>query len=119
MVALSVLKLPEMLVKAVFELRVACIAGFTPALFGCHVCGSQTPDRFDLSAGELECAGCRTDGEGIRVPVTPGVLEAMRYICLCDPKKLFSFRIGEDTLIKLSSLTEAYLATQTEKSFFA
>ena len=43
----------------------------------------------------------------------------MRYICLCDPKNLFSFRCGEDTLLKLSSLTEAYLATQTEKSFFA
>ena len=117
--ALSSMKLQELFVKAVFELRVACIAGFAPALFGCHVCGNPTPDRFDLSAGELECSGCRHGGDGIRIPVTPGVLEAMRYICLCDPKKLFSFRIGRDNLVKLSALTEAFLATQTEKSFFA
>ena len=116
--ALSKLDLPEMMVKTVFELRAACLAGYTPDLFGCHVCGSQTPDRFDLSAGQLECHSCRT-GEpgGIRMPVNAAVLEAMRYICLCDPKKLFSFRIGEGTLEKLADLTEAYLTTQLERGF--
>ena len=118
--ALSGLGLPEMLVKAVFELRAACLAGYTPDLFGCHLCGSQNPDRFDISAGQLECHGCRMPGAGgIRMPVTPSILEAMRYICLCDPKKLFSFRIGEDTLEQLSGLTEAYLTTQLERGFSA
>lgn len=117
--ALSKLGLPEMLVKAVFELRAACLAGYTPDLFGCHLCGSQTPDRFDISAGQLECYGCRTGSGGIRMPVTPSILEAMRYICLCDPKKLFAFRIGEDTLEQLSGLTEAYLTTQLERGFSA
>ena len=51
------------------------------------------------------------------MPVSSSVLEAMRYICLCDPKKLFSFQLGADTLEKLSSLTEAYLTTQLERSF--
>ena len=116
--ALSKLNLPEMQVKSVFELRAACLAGYTPDLFGCHVCGSQNPDRFDLSAGQLECHGCRAgNSTGIRMPVTPGVLEAMRYICLCDPKKLFSFQIGEETLEKLADLTEAYLTTQLERGF--
>ena len=116
--ALSKLDLPEALVKSVFELRAACLAGYTPDLFGCHICGSQNPDRFDLSAGQLECRACRSGGaSGIRMPVGPGLLEAMRYICLCDPKKLFSFHIGVDTLMKLSSLTEAYLTTQLERGF--
>ncbi len=115
---LSKLGLPEVLVKAVFELRAACLAGYTPDLFGCHICGSQSPDRFDLSAGQLACHSCRVgDSVGIRMPVTPGMLEAMRYICLCDPKKLFSFQIGEDTLEQLASLTEAYLTTQLERGF--
>lgn len=116
--ALSKLNLPENQVKAVFELRAACLAGYTPDLFGCHVCGNQMPDRFDLSAGQLECYGCRADnGVGIRLPITLGLLEAMRYICLCDPKKLFAFQIGDDTLLKLSALTEAYLTTQLERGF--
>ena len=53
--ALSRLGLSESQVKAVFELRAACLSGYTPDLTGCHVCGSQTPERFDLSAGMLEC----------------------------------------------------------------
>ena len=90
--ALSRLDLPESQVKAVFELRAACLSGYTPDLTGCHVCG-------------------------IRMPVPPSVLEAMRYICYCDSKKLFSFQAGEDTLQQLSEVTEAYLATQLERGF--
>ena len=37
--ALSKLNLPESQVKAVFELRAACLSGYTPDLTGCHVCG--------------------------------------------------------------------------------
>ena len=116
--ALCRLNLPESQIKAVFELRGACLSGYTPDLFGCHICGSQNPQRFDLSAGQLECGSCRSqESNGIRIPVTPAMLEAMRYICLCDPKKLFSFQLGGDTLHKLSSLTEAYLTTQLERGF--
>lgn len=118
--ALSKLGLPEAQVKSVFELRAACLAGYTPDLYGCHICGSQTPDRLDLSVGQLECRSCRAgEPTGIRMPVTPGVLEAMRYICLCDPKRLMSFSIGAETLKQLSALTEAYLSTQLERGFSA
>ena len=116
--ALSRLNLPEKQIKAVFELRSACLSGYTPDLFGCHICGNQNPERFDLSAGQLECRNCRSaESGGIRLPVTPSVLDAMRYICLCDPKKLFSFQLGPETLDKLSALTEAYLTTQLERGF--
>ena len=116
--ALCHLDLTEALVKAVFELRAACLSGYTPDLFGCHICGSQTPNRFDLSAGQLECMNCRSsETNGIRMPVTPAILEAMRYICLCDPKKLFSFQLGRETLEQLGNLTEAYLTTQLERGF--
>ena len=115
--ALSKLNEPERKVKAVFELRAASLGGYMPDLFGCHVCGSQTPDKFDISEGLLECTSCRGLGGGIRMPVTPGVLEAMRYICLCDPKKLFSFQTGPENMEKLCNLTEAYLTTQLERGF--
>ncbi|MBR5020915.1 MAG: DNA repair protein RecO, partial [Oscillospiraceae bacterium] len=82
--ALSKLGEPEDKVKAVFELRAACLAGYMPDLFGCHNCGDQNPDRFDISQGMLECRACRTAGGGIRMPVNHAILEAMRYICLCE-----------------------------------
>ena len=115
--ALSALDLPRLQVKSAFELRLACIAGYTPDLTGCRICGQEHPDMFDLSAGQLECGSCGSGGGGIRMPVTVGMLQAMRYICTCDGKKLFGFTLGEDNLEKLSSLTEGYLTTQLERGF--
>lgn len=116
--ALSKLNLSETLVKCVFELRSACIAGYAPDLSGCNGCGNPVPDRFDLSAGVLECARCRdSQSAGIRMPITPGILDAMRYITVCDAKQLFSFFVGESTLHQLSGITESYLSTQLERGF--
>lgn len=115
--ALAQLELPEHLVKAAFEIRSACLAGYTPDLSGCHICGNEHADRFDLSAGQLECLSCRIGEGGIRVPVNTGIIHALQYLCFCDPKKLFSFSLGEENLEKLSTLTEAYLTTQLERGF--
>ena len=115
---LSRLELPERKVKSVFELRAACLAGYTPDLFGCHICGNQDPGRFDLSQGQLECHSCRHMGaSGIRMPVTSSALEAMRYICYCDPKKLFAFQVGQQTMENIADVSEAYLTTQLERGF--
>lgn len=109
---------PERLVKAVFELRSACLAGYTPDLHGCSSCGALSPDRFDISAGQLECANCRNAAsDGIRMPLNAGALEAMRFICHCNTKQLFSFQVGEDSLRLLAQVTEAYLTTQLERGF--
>ena len=118
--ALSKLTVSEAMVKAVFELRSACLAGYCPELFGCCRCGCEIPDRFDLSEGRLECSVCRSgESSGLRMPITPGILDAMRYICNCDSKKLFSFTASELTFEQLSHVTESYLSTQLERGFSA
>ena len=53
------------------------------------------------------------------MPVTPGVLDAMRYIVNCDSQKLFSFSVSNKTLEILSGITESYLITQLERGFSA
>ena len=115
--ALDKLNKSEQLIKAVFELRAASIAGYTPDLFGCHICGSQSPAFFDISGGALLCENCRGHANGIRLPVTPGILEAMRYIIYCEPKRLFAFEIGAESLDQLSGITESYMTTQLERGF--
>jgi DNA repair protein RecO (recombination protein O) len=118
--SLAKLQIPEQQVKAVFELRCACLAGYTPNLSVCSQCGALTPNRFDISAGQIECAECRNaDSDGIRMPLNAGSLEAMRYVCSCDAKQLFSFHIGEDSLRYHSQIAEAYLTTQLERGFSA
>ena len=117
---LSKLSVDSTVIKSVFELRAASIAGYMPDLSGCAVCGDETPDRFDISSGRLSCSRCQgLEHSGIRMPINPAVLETMRYIVTCDPKKLFSFTLGRENIELLSSVTEAYLSTQLERSFSA
>lgn len=113
-------ELPNEQVKAVFELRCACLAGYEPDLHGCHNCNHPLPDRFDVTQGQLECHSCSSPGTGgIRMPVNLGVLDSMRYICHCSPKRLFGFQAGESTIRDLSNLSECYLSTQLERGFSA
>ena len=107
---------PE-LVKAAFELRAACLGGYTPELSGCAICGNPEPDRFDVRGGILCCASCSA-GEGLRLPVSPGSLAAMRYLVSCDAKRLFSFRLEGRAVKELCDLAETYLQTQLERGFY-
>ena len=117
--ALAKLKKPQKLVKAVFELRLSCIAGFLPDLRGCTVCGNPSPDRFNITQGVLQCASCGNESTaGIRMPVSPGTLEAMRYIASADAKRLFSFTLSDTALTELNGLTESYLSMRLERGFF-
>ena len=117
--ALAKLKRPQALVKAVFELRLACISGFLPDLRGCAVCGREDSDRFNITQGVLQCSTCRSpELEGIRMPVSPGTLAAMRFIAAGDPKRLFSFQLSETSLRELNSITEGYLTMRLERGFY-
>lgn len=115
--ALTELQKPQTLVKAVFELRLACIAGFLPDLRGCAVCGEEYPNRFNITQGVLQCAGCQGE-EGIRMPVTAGTLAAMRYITAAEPKRLFAFSLSDAGLQELNELTESYLTMRLERGFY-
>ena len=118
--ALDRLDRPAELVKAAFELRALCLAGYGPLLDSCAVCGREPPEepRFHLREGVLHCASCRGEvGDGISMPVEGGVLSAMRHIVYGDPKRLFSFQLGKCGLKALSGVTEAYLLTQLERGF--
>ena len=118
--ALSKTETPELQVKAAFEMRAACLAGYTPDLSGCRQCGCPDAELFDISSGCLECPSCRDpSSDGIRMPISPGVLEAMRYLCLCEPKRFLAFSLPLSALEHLSQITEAYLSTQLERSFSA
>lgn len=108
------------LVKAAFELRAMCLAGYEPVLDSCAVCGAEPPKeaRFHLREGVLHCARCRAEvGEGISLPVSAAVLAAIRHIVYGQPKRLFSFRLAKAALEQLSGLCEAYLLTQLERGF--
>ena len=98
--------------KPVGELRMLALAGYMPDLAGCQFCGNELPDEpvFSLRHAGFFCRNCAPDGEGI--PVTPGVINAMRHICTCDDRALFAFRMPDSSLKILGDITERYLLLQ-------
>ena len=120
--ALDCTEKPPAQVKAAFELRSMALAGFAPMLEGCPVCGSNPPryPRLNLTQGVLHCRDCAGGaGEGISLPVSPGVLSAMEHIINCPGRRLLSFRLDEMGMRELGQICEAYLLTQTERGYSA
>ena len=100
-------------VKAVYELKLMCAGGYMPLLRGCSVCGGEEY-AFDLLRGTTVCRKC-AGADSIKLS-TP-VWRALEYICSCDDKKMLSFNASDDVIEKVGSITERYIAEQTELHF--
>ena len=112
---------PLRLVKAAFEWKAMALAGYEPLIDGCDVCGADPPEqpRFHLREGVLHCARCREalGEEGVSLPLDEASLAAVRHIVYGDPKKLFSFRLPQESLDRFAGVGESFLLAQLERGF--
>ena len=114
--ALGELKKDPALVKAVFELKLMSLIGFEPLADACALCGREDPAEpvLDTVQGVLRCRDC---GGGGGRPLCRDSLAALRHIVYGDPKRLYSFRLGEEPLGRLTAAAEAFLYAQLERGF--
>ena len=105
------------LIKAITELRVAVISGYSPNLIACENCGKFDEDimYFEFSGGDLRCETCEKQGEYAAIDRT--ILTAMRHIVYSEFSKLYSFTIPEDRAKILSDITGKYITVQTDHRF--
>ena len=110
-------KKPYLQIKAVFELRFACIAGYAPMLVGCDECGEfETSEMyFDCASGKLFCSPC---GKNRALPSIPAAgVSVMRHIVFSRFSSVFSFNAVPDVLKAVSRLTQQYLQNSLQQSF--
>lgn len=113
--ALSNTKIPHDKIKAVFEFKVAELAGYTPNVFFCSLCGAvDNILEFDVRNGSVMCAGCSS---GYHRSVDASVIDAMRFILREDIKRIFSFSISDNAMKMLSSITDEYLRVHFDRNF--
>jgi DNA repair protein RecO (recombination protein O) len=117
--ALGELKAGPDKVKAAFELRLMCVSGYAPLLDSCAACGETDMDgaMFDVMRGVARCADCPGEGGGLSMPLGREALAAMRYVCGCPAKKLYSFAADGEALGQMSGACEAFCAAQLERGF--
>ena len=132
-------KKPLTQIKAVFELRAVCDAGFTPDIVGCHGCGKHNLNvyYFDAEGGYFMCEDCfsrshaafeselrsQNEAEGIYAGtrliliLSPDVYVAMRYVIFSRPERIFAFELKDGALDAFASVCEKYLVCHMEKNY--
>lgn len=111
----------ERQLRSIFEWRLLRLAGFAPNLVACDGCGAYQDEGmlFLPMRGVLCCSKCvphLVHEETITTPVPPAVLQALRHILYAPDDRLFSFRVGEESLERLNFVTEQYLELHTNTS---
>lgn len=103
---------PYLLVKPVVEMRMLGHAGYMPNLIGCDRCGAYESDPMYFLPGQavLYCKDCmKTVGEQQGIPLSPGVLTALRHTIYAEFRKVFSFSLQPEGLRQLAQVSETYL----------
>lgn len=106
---------PPALIKAVTELRLLCTAGYTPAVVTCAGCGKDVGQWFSPTEGILLCDSCK--GAHVAVPLSAGVLAAMRHIVYAPFEKCFAFSLSDEEQQRLSVVCERFLLAQVDRGF--
>lgn len=106
-------KKDKKMLKAIVELRAMSLGGFMPNLLACYRCGTYESDimYFDVEEGCIYCKDCYRNN-AIKAPLS--VITAMRFICLTDMSKVFSFSINEENIDILADITEKYLLSRID-----
>ncbi len=107
--------LPLSQIKSVCELRLCTFSGYMPNLECCGGCGGSSENMFfDATGGGLLCSNCNKYGS---IPLSSGVLSAMRYIISAESGKEFSFKLSDAGLSTLGEICEKFTLSQTERGY--
>ncbi len=118
------------IIKAVFEMRCASLAGFMPDVTCCCKCGREHhPQMYlDVMNGVITCGEClgendsagaegELSGATVILPMTSATLDAVRYVLYAPAKRIFSFSLPLEETENFTSVCEKYLINQLERGF--
>lgn len=111
----------ELMLKAIFELRIVSLLGYMPDVIMCRACGRYLPEEllFAVEDGYFVCKTCCQPSDAPRtlIEMPAGVLLAIRHIVLSDFEKIFSFRLSESCQKPLYRFAEQFLEYHLDRSF--
>ena len=105
------------LVLSIFKLRLLCILGFTPRVNECITCkNNEEQSCFSIRDNGFKCKACsRVDKSCISMQ--EGTKNAIKYIVMAPPKKLFSFNLKDESLRELNLIAKIYFDEKMEKEY--
>ncbi len=115
--ALTNPKIPNRLIRAVYELKIVTINGEGPQVFECAGCGTTEKELlFSVRRGGLVCENCGrhlTD----RRKLLPPTLYTLQYVVSTKVERVYSFLVKDDVLLELEDLMAEYLDIYVGRKF--
>ena len=101
------------IIKAAVELRMLSLGGYMPNVLACYRCGAYESDImfFDVEEGCIYCKDCFRNNA---IPAPLSVISAIRFICLSDISRVFSFNLSEENLDLLCEISEKYTLSRAD-----
>lgn len=110
-------KIPNKLIRYIFELKLITINGEGPQMRECVCCRKEgTYDWFSVMRGGIvcrECLGHVLDG----MKLMSSTLYTLQYIVLSPVEKLYNFVVKEEVLLELGKVVSRYMAEYNGKVF--
>ena len=105
------------LVKSIFIIRLLSIIGFKPIIDECKNCKSKEElTVFSFKDNGLKCKTCGKQDKSA-IEILPTTKDALKYIILANPKKIFSFEVPKETIKELDIISKIYLNEKLEKEY--
>ena len=106
------------LVMSIFKLKLMCFLGFTPIIDKCTGCKNDKEELkyFSFRDNGLKCETCGRQDKGA-MEISEATVNAIKYIVLAPPKKLFSFNLSENGIKELEIISKIYLNEKLDKEY--
>ena len=105
------------LVISIFKLKLMCLLGFTPIIDKCTTCKeTNNLNHFSFKDNGFKCDNCSRQDKGA-IEISEATVNAIKYIVLAPPKKLFSFNLSEQNIKEIELIAKIYLNEKLDKEY--
>lgn len=114
--ALAKKKIPNRLIRRIFELKVLAFDGEAMAAFSCSNCGKETVEAFYLPVNGLLCKEC---AEKVRKAyfLTESAVYTLQFILSAPVDKLYTFQVSDEILNEIDRVIGQYFEQHVTKKF--
>ena len=104
---------------SIFKLKLMCFLGFTPVIDKCTNCKKNEKielNHFSFKDNGFKCETCSRQDKGA-IEISEATVNAIKYIVMAPPKKLFSFNLSEQGIKELEIVAKIYLNEKLDKEY--
>lgn len=107
------------MIKAIYELRMLCAAGYMPDVEACAACGKELDEMskiyFCYIDGVFVCGDCPTEPQVKKRLVSASCFRLMKYVISSPENKAYAVKVPQKTEKEFYSVCQEFLIAQLEK----